>query len=423
MYAIKVELKLNNREKTQMNQHIGFSRFCYNYGLSIYNQLNHQQYPGGSSKKIDLIKKVFTNLTKKNPEFNWTKKLSSRVYQNAFRNLKMAFNRYWKGNGKYPRYKKKKNSSSFTVDSSNGVVLQQGSKRIKIPTLGIFRTCEIIPTCVAQTYTVSKHGDKYYVSFALHAELIPPIQHGVTKPIGLDVNLTDGKYCVLSNGTQITFPKPLKNAKTKLLKLQYRNRNKQLGNKRTSEKASNNAKKYYKKLAKLHKQIADVRNDFLQKLTTDLARKYRYLKLETLNVSGMVANKKLAFHIADASFYKFKTLLENKAKIYGGIVESVDIWYPSSKLCSQCQRKKHFVKLSDRIYRCDSPFCHPIDRDLNSAINLENAPSNKITSRVGSIRTEYYQNSNACGQFTADGTGLKQEKNATVRQFLLPLSE
>ena len=416
MYAIKRELKLNNREQTLMNKHIGFSRFCFNYGLSIYNQLDHNEFKGGSSKKIDLIKKIFTNVTKKNPDFTWTKTLSSRVYQNAFRNLKTAFTRYFQGLGKYPKYKKKKNASSFTVDSSNGVILQQGGKKIKLPTLGTFRTEEAIPKCVAQTYTVSKHGDKYYVAFAIDAELIPPIQHEVFRPIGLDVNLTDGKYCVLSDGTKYAFPKPLKNAKTKLLKLQYRNRNKQLGNKKIGEKASKNARKYYLKLAKLHKQIVACRNDFLQKLTTDLARKYRHLKLETLNIQGMMANHKLAFHIADASFYKFKTLLENKAKVYGGIIESVNTWYPSSKLCSQCQRKKTNLKLSDRTYDCDSPFCQPIDRDLNSAINLENAPSNKITSRVGSIRI------NACGHRSADTYGLKQEVNIIVRQLLLPLS-
>lgn len=428
MYAIKVELKLNNREKTMMNQHLGFSRFCYNYALSIYDRLDHQKYPGGSSKKIDLIKKVFTNITKNNPNFAWTKQLSSRVYQNAFRNLKTAFTRYFQGLGKYPKYKKKKSTSSFTVDSSNGVILQQSGKHIKLPTLGIFRIFEAIPKCVAQTYTVSKHGNKYYVSFVINALLIPPIQHDVLRPIGLDVNLTDDKYCVLSDGTKYAFPKPLRAAKTKLRKLQYRNRNKQLGSRKAKEKASNNARKYYKKLAILHKQIANQRNDFLQKLTTKLARKYAHLKVETLNIRGMMANKKLAFHIADASFYKFKTLLENKAKIHGGIVESVDTWYPSSKLCSQCQRKKALFKLSDRIYDCDSLFCQPICRDLNSAINLENAPSNKITSRVGSIRTEYYENSNACGLSSADtldnwSNPQKQEKNTIARQFLLPLSE
>ena len=416
MYAIKVELKLNNREKRSMNQHLGFSRFCYNYALSLYNQLDHQEYPGGSSKKIDSIKKVFTNVTKKNRDYAWTKNLSSRVYQNSFRNLKTAFSRYFQGLGKYPKYKKKKHAGSFTVDSSNGVILQEGGTKIKLPTLGTFRIFEAIPKCVAQTYTVSKKGDKYYVAFAINAELIPPIVHEVFEPVGIDVNLTDGKYCVISDRTEITYPKPLKGAIIKLRKLQYHNRNKQLGNSRQGIPTSNNARKYYRKLAKLQKQIADMRNDFLQKLTTNLARKYRHLKLETLNIKGMMANKKLAFHVADASFYKFKSLLEAKAISHGGIVESVDMWYPSSKLCSQCQRKKSDLKLKDRIYRCDSLFCQPICRDLNSSINLKNAPLDKIVARVGSTR------SNACGHDTADGHGLKQEANSIGRQLLLPLS-
>ena len=388
MYAIKVELKLNNREKTLMNQHIGFGRFVYNYGLSIYNQIDHQEFKGGTSKKLDLIKKVFTNVTKKNPEFAWTKQMSSRVYQNAFRNLKNAYSRYWKGLGKRPRYKKKRHPGSFSVDSSNGVILQESGRQVKLPTLGTFRTKEAIPKCVAQTYTVSKRGDKYFVAFAINAELIPAIQHKVFEPVGLDVNLTDGKYCVLSDGTEITYPKPLKAAITKLRRLQFHNRNKQLGNKKQGISTSNNARKYYKKLAKLQKKVSDKRNDFLQKLTTNLARKYRHLKVETLNVKGMMANHKLAFHIADASFYRLKSLLENKAVTHGGVVESVDMWYPSSKQCSQCHQKKTNLKLNDRIFNCSSG-CQPICRDLNSAINLANAPEEQLVTKIGSVRPKY----------------------------------
>ncbi len=416
MYAIKVELKLTNREKSKMNQHLGFSRFCYNYALSLYNQLDHDKYKGGSSKKIDLIKKVFTNVTKKNPNYAWTKNLSSRVYQNAFRNLKNAFSRFFKGLGKYPKYKKKKHPGSFTVDSSNGVILQEGGKKIKLPTLGTFRIKETIPKCVSQTYTIAKKGDKYFVSFSINAELIPPIVHELFNPVGIDINLTDGKYCVVSDGTEITFPKPLKSAINKLRKLQYHNRNKQLGNRKSSIPPSNNTRKYYRKLARLQKEIADKRNDFLQKLTTDLAKKYRHIRLETLNIKGLMQNRKLAFHFADASFYKFKTLLQNKALSHGGIVESVDMFYPSRKLCSQCGNKKTDLKLKDRIYHCSSPFCQPIGRDLNSSINLKDVPLDKIVARVGSTR------SNVCLHSSADTCGLKQKVNPIVRQLLLPLS-
>ncbi len=162
------------------------------------------------------------------------------------------------------------------------------------------------------------------MSFAINAELIPPIRHEVIEPVGIDVNPSDGKYCVLSDGTTVTYPKPLTAAITKLRSFQYHNRNKKFGDRSKGISTSNNARKYFNSLAKLHKQIADRRNDFLQKLTTDLARKYKHygrhelggkpaktrpLKLETLNIQGMMANHKLAFHIADVSFYKFKFLL------------------------------------------------------------------------------------------------------------------
>ena len=169
----------------------------------------------------------------------------------------------------------------------------------------------------------------------------------VLESVGIDVNLSDGKYCVISDGTTTTFPKPLKIAISKLKKFQYRNRNKQLGNRKLGTIKSNNAQKYYNKLAKLQKQVADKRNDFLQKLTTDLAKRYRHIRLETLNIKGMMANSKLSLYVADASFYKFKVLLENKAKTHGGIVESVDMWYPSSKLYSSCGNKKNDLKLKD----------------------------------------------------------------------------
>jgi len=129
-----------------------------------------------------------------------------------------------------------------------------------------------------------------------------------------------------------------------------------------------------------------------------------------------MANKKLAFHIADASFYRFKTLLEQKVLASGGIVEAVSLWYPSSKLCSKCQTKKSDLKLKDRFYSCACGL--NICRDLNSSLNLKQAPEDKIVSRVGSIRI------NACGHSSADTYGLKvkQEVNTVVQLNLFDLS-
>ncbi|MBR8828469.1 MAG: transposase [Gomphosphaeria aponina SAG 52.96 = DSM 107014] len=390
MYAIKIEIKLNNKERTKLAQHAGYSRFVYNYALGLYNQIDHKEYKFNTSKKIDTIKKLFTNYTKKEKEYQWCNKLSSRVYQNAFRALKNAFSRFFKGLGSYPRFKRKKNSCSFTVDSSNGKVLLPAGKSIKIPTLGTFRLKEALKhSYISQTFTVSKIADKWFVSFAVEAEKIPPLSHEITKPIGIDLG---GKtFATLSDGSTIESPMPYRKAKTKLANFQYHNRHQQLGNRKQGIKTSNNARKSLKKLAKKHAKVANVRADFLQKTTTKLCQKYGHLRIENLNIKGMMANHKLAAAVGDLGAYEFKRQLLYKAEFFATKVDVIDQWYPSSKGCSNCGAIKTDLTLSDRIFRCNE--CGlTIDRDLNASVRLEKAPNEVVVDRVG------YARINACGQ-------------------------
>jgi putative transposase len=67
----------------------------------------------------------------------------------------------------------------------------------------------------------------------------------------------------LSDGEKIESPMPYKKAKTKLGQLQYRNRHKQLGNRRKGIKQSHNARKYRQKLSKQYYKVACKRKDFL----------------------------------------------------------------------------------------------------------------------------------------------------------------
>ena len=88
-------------------------------------------------------------------------------------------------------------------------------------------------------------------------------------------------------------------------------------------------------------------------------------------------NHRLASAIADCGFYEFRRQLEYKSDWYGAIVHVVDRWFPSSKTCSNCQEVKKDLKLSDRLFRCDS--CgFETDRDFNASINLENAVSSTV---------------------------------------------
>ena len=72
----------------------------------------------------------------------------------------------------------------------------------------------------------------------------------------------------------------------RLGKIQWRNRRKQLGNRKKGIKASKNAHKYYRRLAKHHARITNQRRDFLQKTTTEISLKYATIRIEDLNVQG-----------------------------------------------------------------------------------------------------------------------------------------
>jgi putative transposase len=168
-----------------------------------------------------------------------------------------------------------------------------------------------------------------------------------------------------------------------------------MGNRRLKVPTSNNAKKYYKKLAKKHSLVVNIRNDFLHKTTTNLVKKYGHLRIEDLNIKGMMSNHKLAAAIGDLGAYEFKRQLMYKAPWFATKLDIIDQWFPSSKGCHNCGHLKSDSTLSDRIFKCDNCGLE-IDRDFNASLRLEKAPEIVVKTRVGLTR------SYVCGQSAAD---------------------
>lgn len=94
--------------------------------------------------------------------------------------------------------------------------------------------------------------------------------------------------------------------------------------------------------------------------------------METLNVQGMVKNRRLARAISDAGFGEFVRQLDYKADWYGSTVWKADRWFPSSKTCNDCGRINRALVLADRTWVC--PGCGVLhDRDENASDNLLDA--------------------------------------------------
>ena len=211
---------------------------------------------------------------------------------------------------------------------------------------------------VSQTFTISKEGNRWFVSFCVDVERLPVQQP--ESSVGIDVGIKS--FATLSKGQVFDAPKPLKQAKTKLATLQ-RQASKQV-------KGSRNQRKTYNKISRLHARIARIRLDFLHKLTTYLAKTFKLIKIENLNVKGMMANHKLAGAISDLGFYEFKRQLDYKCRMYGSRLVLVDQWFPSTKTCSNCGTKKD-MPLSVRTFDC--PACGiSLERDFNASVNILN---------------------------------------------------
>nr|WP_317618991.1 RNA-guided endonuclease TnpB family protein [Laspinema sp. D3d] len=235
---------------------------------------------------------------------------------------------------------------------------------VKLPRIGWVKSHEQLPPVNPKNVTISKRAGDWYISFKIDVE--HKATPKVRERIGVDLGIKT--LATLSDGKTYPNPKAYRLGKKKLAKLQKELSRRQKGGK--------NREKTKLKLAKAHRRIADIRADHLHKLTTYLAKNHGEVKIENLNVSGMLKNHKLAGAIADGGFYEFRRQLEYKCEWYGSKLTLIDPWYPSSQICSNCgQRQK--MPLHKRQYDC--PNCHlSIDRDLNASINLENADSSAV---------------------------------------------
>jgi putative transposase len=192
--------------------------------------------------------------------------------------------------------------------------------------------------------------------------------------VGADFGITS--LITLSDGVVFENPRALK-SQLKSLTRQQRILNRK-------EKGSENWKKQYRKYVKLHYRIVTARKNAIHQATSNIVKNYDKIVIEDLDVTGLQKNKHLARSIGDASFYEVRRQLEYKTDWAGKELVIADRFYPSSKLCSNCDNKKNNLSLNQRTYICTN--CGlKIDRDLNAAKNLADySPTTKTVESYAS---------------------------------------
>ncbi|GET37599.1 RNA-guided endonuclease InsQ/TnpB family protein [Microseira wollei] len=358
LLGFKTELKLNQGQRILLAKHSGVARHAWNWGLWLTkNILDHNANPHEKLKfptAIDLHKLLVALVKSEN---QWYYECSKSTPQQALMALREAWKRCFNKTAGVPRFKKKGRRDSFTLE---GTVKILGSNQIQVPVIGILKTYERLPQVLTKSCTISRQADRWFISFRFEVELQ---ELGNTSVVGVDLGIK--ALATLSTGEVVLGAKSYKKYAAKISRVQWLNRHKVIGS---------NRKKAKLKIARLHKKIANIRKDTLHKLTTLLAKNHGVVVIEDLNVSGMMANRKLAASIADMGFFEFRRQLTYKCKLYGSSLIVVDRWFPSSKNCSNCGTKKETLSLGERVFEC-SHCGFKIDRDLNAAINLSKTVS------------------------------------------------
>ena len=305
--------------------------------------------------------KLLTDL-KKREETAWLSEADSMALQESLRNLDRAFQNFFAKRARYPRFKSKhSHSQSYrTRNQTNGIRII--GKRIKLPKIGLVRikqSRDFDGRILSATVSRAASG-KYYVSLCVEAEKGSLSCPNDGKQIGIDVGLK--VFYSDSNGDIVENPHPLK-------KLQRKLRREQRRLSRKMPKSVNRERERVR-VARVHERIANIRRDFLHKISTRLARENQTVAVEHLNITGMLRNHRLAKSISDASWSEFFRQLTYKTELHGGELFKVDTFYPSSQTCSVCGYQNQLTKdLSVREWDCPACGTHH-DRDVNAAKNI-----------------------------------------------------
>lgn len=354
--GIKFRIYPNREQKNIINQTLGCCRLIYNKGLAMRNEA----YENGSKIGYSQTSAMLTEL-KRSDDFSFLKAVDSIALQQSLRDLDRGFVNFFQKRAAHPVFKSKHNhhQSYRTINQRDNIRIV--GKRIKLPKLGFVKIRQSMEVGKINNVTIERTPTgKYFAVLNVEFEPEPLINMGGL--IGIDVGIKD--FYSDSNGNVVSNPKYLEKSMRKLIREQRKLSRKQKG--------SNNRNKQRVKVALVHEKITNQRNDFLQKESTMLIRENQTICIEDLKVKNMIRNRRLAQHIASASWSKFFDMLTYKSVWYGNDIVKVPTMYPSSQTCSCCGYKNTLVKnLAVRVWEC--PKCHTVhNRDANASINILN---------------------------------------------------
>ncbi len=369
MQAFTYELQQDGEQERSMRKFSGSCRFVFNKALA----LQKENYEAGN-KFISYVS-MAKQLTewRNSTETPWLKEAPCHSLQHALKDLEKAYKNFFAKRADFPRFKKKVNSVSFRYPDPIQIKLDQENSRIFLPKLGWVRyrkSRNIVGEL--RNVTVSNIGKKWFISIQTQREVEKPKTRATTA-IGVDVGIA--RFATMNDGSYIAPLNSFKKHQERLAKYQRRMSRK--------VKFSNNWKKEKTRVQKIHTDIANVRKDFLHKITTTISNNHALVCVEDLQVRNMsksVAGTKeqpgrmvrqksgLNRSILDQGWGLFRRQLEYKLEWNGGMLLAIPP-QNTSRTCPHCSQVSKDSRKTQARFECMS--CRYTNHaDVVGAINI-----------------------------------------------------
>ena len=417
----KVRLEPNNKQVGKFRQFAGAARFAYNWALEQQDK-NHKE--GGKFLSDCDLRKQFTLHKQTN---TWLYNISNDVTAQAIIDACLAYQRFFKKQAKFPKFKSRKRSKPsfyqgcFKIKATDTHIKLEkisNSLRKNRQIANWVKLSETNRIPFVKSYLnprITFDGLHWYVSVGVEQpDDSVPVPTG--QGIGIDLGIKNLAAC--SDGH--TYGNINRTDRVRRLEKQKKRKQRQISRKYEKNKQGDkyvktkNIVKAELKLLRLTHKLTNIRNDYIHKVTTDIVkREPSFIVVEDLNITGMLKNKHLAKSVQQQNLYKFRELLTYKAERAGIKLILADRFYPSSKMCSNCGAVKPDLHLKDRTFICNECGLE-IDRDLNASLNL---------CRLGTVSSTGI---NVCGVSnqtkvaTAKSDTVKQKANRSLSRRRLP---
>ena len=357
--AYKFRLYPNEKQKQLFAKTFGCARAIWN--MMLADKIKHYE---------ETRETLYNTPAQYKKEFPWLKEVDSLSLANVQLNLQIAYKNFFRSGFGFPKFKKKNHSQSYKTNNQKGsIIIENG--HIKLPKVGWVRVKahrQVEGIIKSATISMTPTG-KYHVSILCETEIAPLPKTNTS--VGIDIGLSD--FAILSTGEKIGNRRFFNQLSKKLAKEQKILSRRALVAKKEGRKLSDsrNYQKQRIKVAKIHEKIANMRRDFLHKISTSIVKNHDIICIEDLSSKNLMKNHKLAKSIDDVSWYDFARMLEYKANWYEKQISKISRWYPSSQICSDCGFSSGKKSLSIREWTCTNCGSHH-DRDINASINILN---------------------------------------------------